>query len=257
MRYAFVEIEAHEAVRVLRMKRPPVNSVDVALLEELARCFEEFERDDAVGAVVFTGSGPCFSAGLDLKQLAHSDPEQLRHLVLTLNRVVLTLFACERPVVGAVNGHAIAGGLILALCCDYRIAARTGCSIGLTEVRVGVAYPASALEVARSELDTSALRHLAQIGRNIDAEEALRRGIVNELCDAGDVETRARAMARDLASIPRAAYTATKQQLRASAIERIRRWVDADDDPAMPMWMDPDVPRTAAALLEAAKRKRG
>lgn len=257
MSEAFVQVESHDTVRVVRMNRPPVNSVDVALLEELERRFGELSNDDDVGAIVFTGRGSCFSAGLDLKQLSQSNPEQLRHLVLTLNRAVLALFACERPVVGALNGHAIAGGLVLALCCDYRIAPRSGCKIGLTEVRVGVSYPASAYEVAHSELDSSTLRHLAQIGRNIDVEEAVRRGVVNEVRDAEDVHASALAVAQDLATIPRAAYVATKQQLRGQAIEHMRRWVEAENDPAMPTWMDPSVPRTAAALLDAATRKRG
>jgi enoyl-CoA hydratase len=205
---------------------------------------------DDVGAVLLTGTGGCFSAGLDLRQLSESGPRGMRLLLLTLNRTLLTLFSYPGPLVGALNGHAIAGGLMLAMCCDYRVAPRERCKIGLTEVRVGVSFPIAGLEIVRSELDAATLRHLAQIGRNIDAKEAHRRGVVNELHDAASVLPRAIETAADLARVPRAAYVGTKHQLRGDAIERIKRWVDASDDPAMPIWTDPATVRGAAAILE-------
>ncbi len=250
MSSTFVQVEKHGALRIVTMKRPPVNAIDVPFLEELERAFEPLATDDDVGAVVFTGSGSCFSAGLDLRQLASSRPDDLRRLILTLNRVLLGLFSLPRPLVAALNGHAIAGGLMLAMCCDFRVAASERCKVGLTEVRAGFTFPASGIEIARSGFDPPTLHYLAQIGRNIDSAEAHRRGIVDELVDADAVFARAVAVAEDLASVPRGAYVGTKQQLRGEAISRIQHWVDANDDPAMPIWTDPSIQRTAAALLE-------
>jgi len=248
-----IEVAAQGPIRVVTLNRPPVNAIDVPLLEELQRTFEHLADDADVGAVVFTGSGSCFSAGLDLQQLATSDPQRMRRLLLTLNRSLLALFSFPRPLVGALNGHTIAGGMMLALCCDYRIAPREACKLGLTEVRVGVTFPIAGLEIARQSMGPETLQHLAQIGRNIDCKEAHRRAVVDELQHAADISARALEVAEDLAQVPRAAFKGTKHQLRGDAIARIQRWVD-DDDPAMPIWTDPDTVLGARDILEGRRQ---
>ena len=248
-----IEVVAHGSVSIVTLNRPPVNAIDVPLLEELQRTFEQLAANGNASAVVFTGSGSCFSAGLDLQQLANSDPQRMRQLLLALNRTLLALFSFPRPLVGALNGHAIAGGMMLAMCCDYRIAPRNACKLGLTEVRVGVTFPIAGLEVARQCLNPPTLQHLAQIGRNINSEEAYRRTIVDELQDAADVFARAVAVAEDLATVPRAAFAGTKHQLRGDAIARIQHWVDTNDDPAMPVWTDPAAVQEARAILEGSR----
>ncbi len=247
------KVESRGAVRVITMDRPPVNAIDVPLLEDMQRTLEKLEADDEVGAIVLTGAGKCFSAGLDLKKFSESSPEQMRELLLALNRSFLALFSFPRPVVAAVNGHAIAGGMMVAMCCDYRVAPREKCKLGLTEVRVGVNFPIAGLEIARTVLDTPTVQYLAQVGRNIDSDEALRRGVVTELQDTGAVFERAVAVAEDLATIPRMAYAATKQQICGDAIARIQPWVDADDDPAMSVWMDPTTTQYAKHILDGTR----
>ena len=249
----FIRVDARGALRIVTMNRPPVNAIDVPFLQELQRTFEQLAADDNVGAVVFTGSGRCFSAGLDLKQLAESNPQQMHLLLLTLNRALLALFSFPRPLVGALNGHAIAGGMMLAMCCDYRVASRDKCKLGLTEVRVGVNFPIAGLEIARTALDIPTLQHLAQIGRNIDSHEAHRRSVVDELQDATEVFSRAVDVAKDLATIPHAAYMGTKQQLRGEAITRIQSWVEANDDPALAIWTDPTTTQFANEVLDGRR----
>ena len=101
--------------------------------------------------MILTGHGSVFSAGLDLKEIPRYDGAQQNRMLARLNKVIHRLYAMPIPVVAAVNGHAIAGGLVLALACDWRVAAETGALFGLTEIRVGVPYPVSAgAVVARS-----------------------------------------------------------------------------------------------------------
>ena len=94
-----------------------------------------------VTAIVLTGEGRSFSAGLDLKAIQDSGPDQQEDLIEAFNRAFLAVYSCPRLVVGAVNGHTIAGGLVLALCCDVRLIADVALKVGLAEVRVGVAVP--------------------------------------------------------------------------------------------------------------------
>jgi enoyl-CoA hydratase/carnithine racemase len=91
-----------------------------------------------VRSLVLTGRGPSFCAGVDLKSVPHFDEAQQRRMVDALNRAFYAVYSCPVPVAGAINGYAIAGGLVLALCCDWRIAVKTPFLAGLTEVRVGV-----------------------------------------------------------------------------------------------------------------------
>ena len=124
--------------------------MDAALLEKLANLFEGLAADRAVRAAVIAADGPAFSAGLDLKTTPGLDRLGQRRLVDALNDGFGTLYAWPKPLVAAVNGHAIAGGLILALCADWRIVADVPMQISLAEVRVGVTYPVAPLEIARA-----------------------------------------------------------------------------------------------------------
>jgi enoyl-CoA hydratase len=110
-------------IEVVMLQRPPVNAMDLALLEELKELFAALADDSSARAVVLTGQGPTFCAGLDVKVMPqYGKAEQLR-LLEVLNETILAVYCCSLPVVGAINGHAIAGGLVPALCCDWRIVA--------------------------------------------------------------------------------------------------------------------------------------
>ena len=143
---------AKDGIAVVTLANPPINAMDAALLEKLANLFEGLAADRAVRAAVIAADGPAFSAGLDLKTVPSLDRLGQRRLVDALNDSFGTLYAWPKPLVAAVNGHAIAGGLILALCADWRIVADVPMQISLAEVRVGVTYPVAALEIERAEL---------------------------------------------------------------------------------------------------------
>ncbi|MBV8136173.1 MAG: enoyl-CoA hydratase/isomerase family protein, partial [Deltaproteobacteria bacterium] len=134
-----------------------INAMDLALLEELKELFAALADDSSARAVVLTGQGPTFCAGLDVKVVPqYGKAEQLR-LLEVLNGMILAVYGCPLPVVGAINGHAIAGGLVLALCCDWRIVAAADSrvslaepQVSLAEVKVAIPYPVAAIEVVRS-----------------------------------------------------------------------------------------------------------
>ena len=173
--------------------------MDASSLSELADVFDGLagEPDADVTAIVLTGEGRSFSAGLDLKAIQHSELEQQEELIEALNRAFLAVYSCPRLVVGAVNGHAIAGGLVLALCCDVRLVADVALKVGLAEVRVGVPYPVGAIEVVRQELTPPVARRLVLGGELIGAHEAVELGVFDRVVPAADLLATALTAAHD------------------------------------------------------------
>ena len=137
-----ISIESRDGIAVVRIDRPPANAMSPELLEEGAAVLDTLARDEP-RAVVLTGRPGFFSAGADLKLIPTLDASGQRRMVEGINRIFGAWYGFPRPVVAAVNGHAIAGGMVLALCADHRVGSTEG-RYGLTEVAVDVPYPAAA-----------------------------------------------------------------------------------------------------------------
>ena len=176
---------------------------------------------DAPRALVLAGRPGCFSAGADLKAVPSYGPAQQREMVAGINAMALGVYELEFPVVGAITGHAIAGGLVLALCTDIRVASSAG-RYGLTEVKVGVPYPQAALGVVQAELTPQAGAR-ARAGRRADRRrECERLGVFDEVLAPEDVLDRALHVAARLAALAPEVYARTKRDLRAPALARMR-----------------------------------
>ncbi len=244
-----VVIEYDGAVAVFRLNRPPVNAVDLAFARGLDAAFGHLMASGEARAIVVTGTGECFSAGLDLKLVPRYSPDEQRAMLTALNRTIAGLYACPLPVVGAINGHAIAGGLILALACDYRVGTSAPAKVGLTEVRAGIPFPAAAMAVLQAEVGPNIARTLALRGNNVGPDTALAYGLVDELQPAERVLPTALAVARDLASMPREAYARIKRQLRAEPIAAIEETIARGSDPMLDSWIAQDARQASAQLL--------
>jgi enoyl-CoA hydratase len=185
---------------------------------------------------------------VDLKILPAFDQGDQRRMVNALNRAFYSVYTCPLPVVGAINGHAIAGGLVLALCCDWRMAAKTPFLVGLTEVRVGVPYPVAAMEVARQELRPDVARRLVLFGENMASSEAVDAGVFDEAVEAGALLQLALEKAERFAALPRAAFAQTKRQLRGGPIEAMEAAI-AGTEPLLDNWLCREAVAAAAAVL--------
>lgn len=229
----FVSTEIHGEVTLVVVDRPPVNAMSLELLDELVPVLERIAAD-APAAVVIAGRERCFSAGVDLKAVGGYGADEQRRMVSGINRMVLATYGMSCPVVAAVTGHAIAGGLVLALCADLRIASLEG-RYGLTEVKVGVPYPQAAIGVVRAELPAHAARQLALSNRLIDGSDALRLGLFDEAIPPEGVLPRALEVAAEMAAFPADTYAATKRELRASKLAAIRLAIESE--PLLEGWV--------------------
>ena len=242
----YVRVEEHGDVALVRVDRPPANALDQELLSEVRAAADDL-IGSGPGAVVLTGREGFFSAGVDLKLVPTLDADGQRTMVDGVNRLMAAWYSFPRPLVCAVNGHAIAGGMILALCGDYRVGCTQG-KLGLTELRAGVPYPAVPLAIARAELSPQAARVLALRAHLVDPDEALALGLVDELTAPEDVLQRALVVAGDMAELPAKAYWDAKRELRAEAIELIARVLE-QGDPLLDSWLDGGDPKAGAGLL--------
>lgn len=223
-----------DGVALLTVDRPPANALNVELLSELVRRLEEVAADPP-NALVVAGRERFFSAGADLKAVPSYGADDQRLMVSGINRMAIAMYSLPCPVIGAITGHAIAGGLVLALCSDYRVASDAG-AYGLTEVKVGVPYPQAAIAVVRAELSPHAARRLVLGNRLIDAEECLRLGMFDEVVPDDAVVVRALEVAAEMAALRADVYARTKHDLRGAALIAMREAADAD--PLLEAWVE-------------------
>jgi enoyl-CoA hydratase/carnithine racemase len=241
-----ISVEQQGAVTIVKIDRPPANAMSPELLEEGAAVVEKL-REDPPAAVVLTGIPGYFSAGLDLKIAPTLDADGQRAMVTGINRIFTAWYTAPFPTVAAVTGHAIAGGMILALCCDYRIVGQAG-KFGLTEVKVGAPYPAAALAVVQAELTKPAARRLALRAHLIDADTAFNDGAFDEQVNDDQVVARAIERAEEFAQLPARAYTQTKLAMRSATITALEQ-IAADGDPLSQEWLGDETADAAARTL--------
>lgn len=243
-----VTVEPRGEVALVRIDRPPANAMDPELLADGRAVLEEL-RADGPGAVVVTGRPGFFSAGVDLKLAPTLDRDGQRELVEGINRTFLDWYAFPRPVVAAVNGHAIAGGLILALTGDRRIGNGQG-KLGLTELKAGLGYPLAAMGVVKAELSPPAARELALGSELIDQGRGLELGLLDEIVEPDALEERALEAAAELAALPRAVYARVKDQLRGETAAALRERLDRGQDPVLGGWLAEETAAASAAILD-------
>jgi enoyl-CoA hydratase len=244
-----IRIDREGDVAIFRADRPPVNAINLPFLRRIDQAFRELLPQVGVRAVIVTGREGSFCAGLDLKAVPTYGLDEQREMILTITRVIEAIYGARLPVVAAVNGHAIAGGLCLALACDYRVGPTADAQFGLTEARAGIPFPFGPMTVVEAELSPAVARRLALLAKNCGPEEALALGILDEVQPVERVLSRAFEVARELASFPGNTYGRIKRQLRARPLARIREMVDRGTDPLLDSWLAFGAAEASAQLL--------
>jgi enoyl-CoA hydratase/carnithine racemase len=223
---------------------PGKNALGIELMQslraELARAGGE--------PVLMTGAGDAFSAGLNLKEVAELDAQGMHTFLDLLEDLVHDLYLYPGPLVALVNGHAIAGGCVVALCADHRIAkASAHVRVGLNEVALGVRFPPRVLRLARARLPAEHRERVLLGAELYTVEHARELGLVDEVAD--DASSRAGERLANLARHPRDAYAATKLALRRNELqaspEERARWLEHD----LPVWTSPETKERVRAVL--------
>jgi enoyl-CoA hydratase/carnithine racemase len=207
-------------VRVLVLDRPKANAINEDLLADLDAAVAAAETDDRVRAIVLTGGGSFFSAGFDFSA-PRRDAAETKRIGDLYRDAHVRLLSVPKPTVGMMNGHTIAGGLVLLLACDYRLGLDGDYRVGLNEIAVGASFPKAAMEIVRLRLPHARASELVLGAALYPASQALRLGVVDELLPADKLEDTVMRRAARLGAFPRDAYAHSKAALIADALDRI------------------------------------
>src|SRR4051812_40852524 len=221
-------IDRRDEVTVVRLQHGPANALDLELLQALTTALAE-----ASGPLVLTGTGRSFSAGVDLRRIVDGDEHSTVAFLAALSDMFLAVFDHPAPTVAAVNGHAIAGGCVLALACDLRLMAAG--RIGLTELAVGVPFPSAAREIARYALGPAVSRVVLRAD-TLEAADAVRVGLVDDVVTQDELLDTAVALASRLGGHDAAVYAFEKGRLHRTAREAVAA---VDDRDVVRAWTSP------------------
>jgi len=183
-------------IAVLTLNRPDVmNSFNFALLHALQVEIEAIDGDPDIRVVIIIGAGEkAFSAGADLKERRSYTPEQVKEFIYTIRNLFTRIEYMRKPAIAAVNGVALGGGTELAMACDIRIASRSA-TMGQTETRLAIIPGAGGTQRLPRLVGKGVAKEMIFTGRRVGAEEALQIGLVNKICEPGDLLTEAERMA--------------------------------------------------------------
>lgn len=233
-----IDSKISDGIAVITMNHGKVNALDIELCDALAKCFVDLRSADAK-AVVLTGQGKTFSAGVNLVRLADGGEAYIREFLPALHRLFDAVFFHPKPVIAAVNGHAIAGGAVLACCADRRIMALESGRIGVTEILVGVPFPALAFEIMRHATPPYFFTETILSGATFPADQAAHRGWINHTVEPAQLMERSLAAAQELAALSPAAFAQTKMQIRQPVTERLAGSGEATDKAVTDIWAAP------------------
>ena len=243
-----IEVNDLDGVRTLKLAHGKVSAIDLELGEALSAAIADAAAT-SVKAVIITGSGSSFSAGVDLFRLVQDGPDYARRFIPVLDDLLRAALTFPKPMVAAINGHAIAGGCILAAACDHRIMTEGNGRIGIPELAVGVPFPALPMQIIAARLGDGPLRDLVFSGRTVQIDEAKALGLIDEKCPAGMLLDRATEVAQKLAAIPARAFALTKEAFYSPILERANQLADLNER-VVDAWMQPDTYDTIRRYLE-------
>ena len=228
--------EDRDGIAVLRIEHGKANTLDMELCNAVV---EAFEHAGDARAVVLTGAGRIFSAGVDLFRVLEGGERYIEAFVPAMCRAFERVFVHPAPVVAAANGHAIAGGCLLVAAADQRLMAAGAARIGLPELQVGVPFPPLALEIMRFATPPQHFQTIVYRAGTHEPEAALALGLLDEVVEPDVLLDRALARAERLASVPADTFAITKREIRRPAMVRVRSLAQTAAREVQAQWLEP------------------
>lgn len=252
----FVFSSEQHGVATVTLRRGKVNAINDIVVAELKACFHQLETDSAVKAVILTGNGKFFSFGFDTNYFQDHPKDLFIDFLMNFTDFYTSLFLFPKPVVAALNGHAIAGGCMLASACDYRIMAGGNAKIGLNEITFGASLLAGSVEMLKFCVGDKNAQQIVYSGRMFGAEEAREMGLIDQVVPGSNVISEANRVAGELAQQPQQAFRGIKLLLRKSiGLEMRKKEKDSILDFTQ-IWYSPQTKEKVKAIMMNDTSKR-
>lgn len=247
-----IKIDKQDEIALVKLSHGVTNAINLDLILELAKDLDELNNDSNINGVVLTGMNEKFFAiGFDLPELFDYDIGKMRLFYQTFNRLSLDIYTFPKPVIAALNGHAIAGGCILAICCDYRFIAEGKKLMGLNEIKLGIPVPYPADCILRQLVGARNAQEICYTGEFYGPEGLLRMGLVDQVISAEELIKKAIEKAKSLGEMPKDAF----QMVKHNRVERVTAQVLDKLDEREAFFLEKWFARDVRKLLKEAINK--
>lgn len=213
---------AIESGTQLQLNHGKVNAMDIEFCDQLINRLKEIEQIPEISAIVLTGNPRVFSAGIDLKRWLAEGPDYVEPFIRKLESLFETVFCFPKPIISAIQGHAIAGGCMLATACDYRIISTTA-KIGILESRLGVPLPCTAIEIVRNGATPTAFRKIISVGATYTGQQAVTAGLADVAAESDVMAATVTQALQEFTAIARPAFEITKRQAREPVMRIVQQ----------------------------------
>ncbi len=225
---SFIQTEdVSEGIRILRLDHGKPNSVSAAVANEFIAALDAAEKE--TNAIILTGRPGMFSAGFDLPTMGEG-PVAAAEMVKAGGQLLMKIYNHPKPIVAACSGHAIAMGIFTVMACDYRLGARGAFKLGANETAIGMTLPIFAIELARTCLSKRHYDRAIVQSTIYDPEGAVDAGMLDELVEADELESKALEVAARLGALKQPAFRNNKRLAHGPTVEHILSTLDADMD---------------------------
>jgi len=246
-----ISLDYHGNVVLARLNRSVTNALNIACVQELSQVLQSVRDDSLVhGLVLGSSNEKFFSIGFDIPELFELNRDDFRSFFRMFNQICMDLYTLSKPTVAAIPGHAVAGGCILALCCDYRFIAEGKKLMGLNEVKLGVPVPYLADRLLHALAGVRKAREIMEGGEFYAPEDTIAMGVVDKVLPVGDVVNRAIALAEKLGSLPGTAYRLIKQNRVEVIAAEVQAREEDKEQHFIECWYSKDTRKRLQAAME-------
>jgi len=232
-----IQVQQKNQILIAKLNRGVTNAINLELISELSDIIKKAEQDNEIhGLVLSSVNEKFFSIGFDIPGLFALGKKDFKVFYKAFNRLCIDLFSLPKPTIAAITGHAVAGGCILALCCDYRYISAGRTKMGLNEIKLGVPIPYPVDCILRHVVGFRVAREITDAGDFYEAEILLGMGLVDEVLPLEEVETKAVECIASLGSNPQNAFAMIKRSRTESIIAQIRLKLKEKEDVFLEAW---------------------
>jgi len=232
----FLEIDREDGIATVTLVHGKVNAINERMVDELHECLTDLEQDRGISGMILTGRGKFFSFGLDIPELFEYSRDRFRTFLEKFTALYTRMFLFRKPMVAAINGHAIAGGCMLTLPADYRIMASGKGRIALNEINLGSSVFAGSVAMLKQCTGVKSATKILKSGALFSAESAFEMKLVDKVVEPEDLYEEVQNKVYEFAEKDANAYGSIKRLIREPVAEQMIRYEPGSLDEFIDIW---------------------